>query len=102
MSQLLKNFFEDLIPSVYAEEKEEEVHEEEQTEEPEAEEPEDLAPQIREDCENSSACSPAKHHLEECARRVESGSDENCVEEFFHLMHCVDHCAAPKVFATLK
>ncbi|KAL8286566.1 hypothetical protein RQP46_004583 [Phenoliferia psychrophenolica] len=75
-------------------------------EEEEEEEPEDLAPGIREACENSKACHGFKHHFEECAERVTSGKvqlpGENCVEELFHMMHCVDECAAPKVFAVLK
>ncbi|RKP22998.1 ubiquinol-cytochrome C reductase hinge domain-containing protein [Syncephalis pseudoplumigaleata] len=53
-------------------------------------------------CEQSAKCTGYKHHLDACTARVEAGSNENCVEEFFHLMHCVDDCAAPKVFATLK
>ncbi|CAB4423124.1 unnamed protein product [Rhizophagus irregularis] len=63
-------------------------------------EPEDPKPKIVEECGETSACKPLKHHLEECTRRVEeSGTGENCAEEFLHFMHCVDHCAAPKIFA---
>ncbi|KAJ1649911.1 ubiquinol--cytochrome-c reductase subunit 6 [Dispira simplex] len=71
-------------------------------EEEEEEEAEDLMPAIQEACGETPACLPFKKHLEECTARVEDGSDESCVEEFFHFQHCVDGCAAPKVFATLK
>ncbi|KAJ1951703.1 ubiquinol--cytochrome-c reductase subunit 6 [Dispira parvispora] len=74
----------------------------EEEEEEEEEEAEDQMPAIQEACGETPACLPFKKHLEECAARVENGSDENCVEEFFHLQHCVDGCAAPKIFATLK
>ncbi|KAK4050121.1 ubiquinol--cytochrome-c reductase subunit 6 [Microbotryomycetes sp. JL201] len=81
-------------------------------EEEEEEEPEDVslpflrtAPGIREECEQTK-CKTFKHHYEECAARISAGKTqiegETCVEELFHLMHCVDECAAPKVFATLK
>jgi len=83
------------------------VHAESPAEEPEAEaapeETEDPKTKIEEECGETIACKPLKHHLEECARRVEAGeTDENCAEELMHFMHCVDHCAAPKVFAKLK
>ncbi|RUO96041.1 ubiquinol-cytochrome C reductase hinge protein-domain-containing protein [Jimgerdemannia flammicorona] len=73
-------------------------------------EPEDTKPAILEGerltlkgaCQESKECTPLKHHLDECAARVEAGSHENCIEEFFHLMHCADTCVAPKLFATLK
>ncbi|EXX74081.1 Non-heme 11 kDa protein of cytochrome bc1 complex [Rhizophagus irregularis] len=88
-----------IIPIVHAEAP---VEEPENTEET-PEEPEDPKPKIVEECGETSACKPLKHHLEECTRRVEeSGTGENCAEEFLHFMHCVDHCAAPKIFAVLK
>ncbi|KAJ2727122.1 ubiquinol--cytochrome-c reductase subunit 6 [Coemansia sp. Benny D115] len=74
-------------------------------EKPEAEaeaEAEDPAPAIKEACGNSLACKSLKHHLEECAARVEEGSKESCAEEMLHFLHCVDECAVPKIFATLK
>ncbi|KAK4058256.1 ubiquinol--cytochrome-c reductase subunit 6 [Microbotryomycetes sp. JL221] len=77
----------------------------EEEEEEEEEEPEDTAPGIRDECEQKQ-CKTFRHHYEECAERVAAGKThiegETCVEELFHLMHCVDECAAPKVFATLK
>lgn len=77
-------------------------------EEGEEEEEEDLVdPQVvlEEECKNSKACSPAKHHYEECVERVTSGhgaKNEDCVEEFFHLIHCASTCAAPKLWKALK
>lgn len=51
-------------------------------------------------------CKPFLHHLEHCGERLAKGDtivdNETCVEELFHFMHCVDDCAAPKVFAALK
>ncbi|KAI8341796.1 ubiquinol-cytochrome C reductase hinge protein-domain-containing protein [Chlamydoabsidia padenii] len=106
----LSEFFSSFIPTVYAEEEEvveevveetpdaeEEVVEEEEEEE---EEPEDPKEAIMEEC--AKQCPSLKHHLDECNERVENGSSENCIEEFFHFMHCADECAAPKLFATTK
>ncbi|KAJ1679885.1 ubiquinol--cytochrome-c reductase subunit 6 [Spiromyces aspiralis] len=84
------------------EEAEEEEEEEDEEEEGEEEEPEDQAPRFREACGQTPTCLPLKHHLDACAKRVEEGSSERCAEEFLHFVHCVDHCAAPKIFAHLK
>jgi len=81
---------------------------EEEEEEEEEEEPEDIKPKLEEECLKSAQCAPAKHHYDECAERVtkqqeENGkADEDCVEEFFHMMHCATQCAAPKLFAALR
>ncbi|KAI9306462.1 ubiquinol-cytochrome C reductase hinge protein-domain-containing protein [Cunninghamella echinulata] len=99
----LSEFFSSFIPTVYAEEEEvAEVVEEvvEEVEEEEEEEPEDPKEQIMEEC--TKQCSSLKHHLDECNERVENGSSENCIEEFFHFMHCADECAAPKIFAATQ
>ena len=76
----------------------------------------------------SRECAPIKHHYDECAERVtkqieEHGkASEDCVEEcmfllgwhplkecianlrllVFHVMHCANQCAAPKLFRELK
>lgn len=91
------------------EEEEPEQEAEEEEEEEEEEEAEDQKPAIVEECESSKSCAPLKHHFDECQERVlgnEGGEHEehpeNCVEEMFHLMHCVDACMAPKLFAQLK
>nr|XP_018259063.1 ubiquinol-cytochrome c reductase subunit 6 [Kwoniella dejecticola CBS 10117]OBR81221.1 ubiquinol-cytochrome c reductase subunit 6 [Kwoniella dejecticola CBS 10117] len=80
-----------------SEEKDEEEEEEEE------EEPEDPAPAIREECEQKT-CAEHVHHFKHCQEKVEAGNGfpgEDCVEEFFHVLHCVDQCAAPKIFKKL-
>jgi len=72
-------------------------------EEEEDEEPEDPAPAIRDHCAETT-CAEAKHHFEHCEEKVKSGKGfkgEDCTEELFHLLHCVDSCAAPKIFKKL-
>ncbi|GAA6058659.1 hypothetical protein JCM10212_004070 [Sporobolomyces blumeae] len=75
-------------------------------EEEEEEEVEDQAEAIREACGQTKVCANFKHHFEECGERLAAGKTivegETCVEELFHYMHCVDDCAAPKIFAALK
>ncbi|GAA5961393.1 hypothetical protein JCM8115_003430 [Rhodotorula mucilaginosa] len=75
-------------------------------EEEEEEEVPDQGEQIREACGQTKACKTFLHHLEECGERLAEGKtivqNETCVEELFHYMHCVDECAAPKIFAALK
>ncbi|KAL1297342.1 hypothetical protein AAFC00_004887 [Neodothiora populina] len=82
--------------------------EEEEEEEEEDDEPVDLKPKFEEECIASAECAPAKHHYDHCVERVEKQQEENgkasedCVEEFFHLMHCATNCAAPKLFKALR
>ncbi|KAA8910239.1 ubiquinol-cytochrome c reductase subunit 6 [Sphaerosporella brunnea] len=93
-----------------AEEAEPTKEEEPEAEEEEVEEPEDPMPALLEECEKTKECAPAKHHYDECVERVTAaaedpnskGPKEDCVEEFFHLMHCTTECAAPKLWAKLK
>ncbi|KAK9389334.1 ubiquinol-cytochrome C reductase hinge domain-containing protein [Lipomyces mesembrius] len=90
------------------EEEEEEANEEEEEEE----EPEDIMPKIQAKCANSSLCHEYKHHFDDCVERVIKASEEpgyedldykeDCVEEFFHLSHCVNECTAPTLFRALK
>ncbi|KAK3813051.1 MAG: Non-heme 11 kDa protein of cytochrome bc1 complex [Benniella sp.] len=99
------SFITDLFPAVYAEESQEAPAEAAEEAAPaaeeEAEEPEDIKPSIEDACGESSACAPLKHHLEECARRVEGGAHEDCIEELYHFLHCVNDCAVPKYFSKL-
>ncbi|KAF8197736.1 ubiquinol-cytochrome C reductase hinge domain-containing protein [Mycena galopus ATCC 62051] len=79
--------------------------EKEEEEEEEEEEPEDEHPKIRAECESSPACAPMKHHFEKCQEKVQAGQGykgEDCVDEMFHMMHCSEACAAPKLFAKLR
>ncbi|KAJ3719088.1 Non-heme 11 kDa protein of cytochrome bc1 complex [Lentinula guzmanii] len=72
-------------------------------EEEEEEEPEDLHPAIREECRSSTKCAPLAQHFERCNEKVQAGEGfkgEDCVEEI--MMHCVEDCAAPKLFVKLK
>ncbi|KAF8523838.1 ubiquinol-cytochrome C reductase hinge domain-containing protein [Gautieria morchelliformis] len=74
-----------------------------EAEEEEEEEPEDIHPTLREDCSNSPACAGFKKHFEHCQAKVEAGEGfkgEDCVEEL--MMHCADHCVAPKLFSKLR
>ncbi|GAA5835739.1 hypothetical protein JCM11251_007414 [Rhodosporidiobolus azoricus] len=72
----------------------------------EEEEVEDQAEAIRAACGETKVCKDFMHHLEHCGERLEKGDtmvdNETCVEELFHYMHCVEDCAAPKIFAALK
>ncbi|KAI7815892.1 ubiquinol-cytochrome C reductase hinge domain-containing protein [Gamsiella multidivaricata] len=106
------SFIADLFPAVYAEEKREDTasaaaeEQEEAAEVPaaeeEEEEPEDIKPTIEEACGETSACAPLKHHLDECTRRVQGeGAHEDCIEELYHFLHCVNECAVPKYFDKL-
>lgn len=110
---MLSELFAALIPQAHAEEKpaEETNNEskaeggEEAKEEEEPEEPVDPADEIREECSETPECKGAKKHFEHCQEKVQSGQGfkhEDCVEEMFHMMHCVNECAAPKLFAKLK
>ncbi|GAA5898772.1 cytochrome b-c1 complex subunit 6 family protein [Sporobolomyces salmoneus] len=128
---MFSSFIESFLPTVYADEqpaqaadaveaksdanqvakeKESEPSQEEQVEEAEEEEEEeeveDQGEAIREACGQTKVCANFKHHFEECGERLAAGKTivdgETCVEELFHYMHCVDDCAAPKIFAALK
>ncbi|EKD03950.1 ribosomal large subunit assembly and maintenance-related protein [Trichosporon asahii var. asahii CBS 8904] len=99
----LSSFF---LPTAYAEEEQKEeaaedtpaeepeqesADDEEEEEEEEEEDPED-APPIREKCEQTE-CQAAAKHFQACQQKVEAGQGwegEDCVEEMFHMMHCVD------------
>jgi len=86
-------------------EKEEGGEEGEEEEEEEEDEPEDLQPVLREECQSSTKCAPLKQHFEHCQEKVQEGKGfkgEDCVEEMFHLMHCADECAGPRLFSKLR
>ncbi|RYP49899.1 hypothetical protein DL768_004435 [Monosporascus sp. mg162] len=80
--------------------------EEEEDEDEDEEEVVDPKEKLEEECANSKQCAPAKHHYDECVDRVTGAADgeanEDCVEEFFHLVHCATQCAAPKLWSQLK
>ncbi|KAG0140532.1 hypothetical protein CROQUDRAFT_674603 [Cronartium quercuum f. sp. fusiforme G11] len=93
-----------LVPTVSADTSAPSSEEEkvEEAEEEEEDEPEDPSPAIRDECAETK-CSKYKHHFDHCQERVQGKAEkgEDCVEELFHLMHCVDGCAVPKVFSKL-
>ncbi|KZT03235.1 Non-heme 11 kDa protein of cytochrome bc1 complex [Laetiporus sulphureus 93-53] len=115
----LSSFLSPFFPVAHADAPEEKEPEEKQAveekaeeeEEEEEEEPEDIMPALREECENSARCVAATKHFQQCEERVNSGKGfehEDCIEELYvteqHncMMHCVDDCVAPKLFAKLK
>ncbi|ODQ79593.1 hypothetical protein BABINDRAFT_37665 [Babjeviella inositovora NRRL Y-12698] len=117
----LTDLIEAVIPAAYAEEPVEEVEEIEEVEEVEEEEEEeeddddeekDPMDVLRDECSKTAACKPYVHHYHECIERVtaeqqEEGYEdkhhkEDCVEEFFHLQHCLNDCLTPRLFSKLK
>ncbi|KIY53061.1 Non-heme 11 kDa protein of cytochrome bc1 complex [Fistulina hepatica ATCC 64428] len=104
----IADFFSSFMPTVHADSEPIEPAKEESVEDTSAEgeeeeEPEDVHPAIREECKQSAKCRELTQHFEHCQERVESGGGfkgEDCVEEL--MMHCVDECAAPKLFSKLK
>lgn len=89
----------------------EDDEDEDEDDEDEEEQPDPLDA-LREECVNSSACKSYNHHFQECVERVTKEMEEpdydqkdykeDCVEEFFHLQHCVNDCAAPRLFYKLR
>lgn len=67
---------------------------------------------MTEECAATPACKPYNHHFHECVERVtaemeeegyaEKDYKEDCIEEFFHLQHCINDCVAPRLFHKLK
>lgn len=67
---------------------------------------------MRKECAETTQCHPFNHHFHECVERVtkemeedgyeEKDYKEDCIEEFFHLQHCVNDCVAPRLFGKLK
>lgn len=51
---------------------------------------------LREKCGELAKCSNLKEKLDTCNERVsgKSSTTEDCSEELFDFMHCVDHCVS--------
>ncbi|RLP64092.1 hypothetical protein L150_02832 [Candida albicans Ca529L] len=91
---------------------EEEEDDEDDDEDEEEEETADPLDTLREECTKTAACKPFDHHFHECIERVTKEQEEpdyehkhykeDCIEEFFHLQHCVNDCVAPRLFNRLK
>ena len=94
-----ENMVDKFIPSVKAEDEDEPEEEEEEDEEDLI----DPAVEIKEKCADDH-CTKYKNRLDECNDRVTSKNNttETCLEEILDFYHCVDHCAANKIFAVLK
>lgn len=58
----------------------------------------------KEEIENSCKTHCIKPLLayQACAKRIEGKKDAHCVGQYFDYWHCIDHCAAPRIFAVLK
>ncbi|GME89985.1 hypothetical protein B5S28_g3733 [[Candida] boidinii] len=104
---------EPLLAEEAEEAEEEEAEEEDEDEEDEDEEESaDQLEALHKECAETAACAKYVHHYHECVERVtkemeepdyeEKHYKEDCVEEFFHLQHCLNDCAAPKLFYKLK
>ena len=98
-------------PLQEVEEVEEEEEEEEDEDDDDEDEPEDPNPALREQAAEG-VCHSFKHHFEECVERVTAAQEEpdyaereykeDCVEEFFHLEHCINDQTAGSLFKLLK
>lgn len=117
MACILTKFFLFLLIQIDEEEEDEEEDEEDEEDEDEEEDEEeeeegDQFDKIRAQCEDTEKGRELKHHYLECAARVDKAQEdpnyadseykEDCVEEFFHLQHYLDECAAPRLFSQLK
>lgn len=97
---------------VAKDEEEDEEEEDEDEDDEDEEEAVDPFDELREECAKSAPCAHYVHHFDECVERVTAEMEEedyaqkaykeDCVEEFFHLQHCINDCAAPKLFFKLK
>ncbi|KAG5421470.1 QCR6 [Candida metapsilosis] len=94
------------------EDEEEEEDDDDDDDDEDEEEAEDPLDKLKEECTNTTACKPFNHHFHECIERVTKEQEEpdyehkhykeDCVEEFFHLEHCINDCVAPRLFNKLK
>ncbi|KAH3670509.1 hypothetical protein OGAPHI_001024 [Ogataea philodendri] len=94
------------------EEEEEDEDDDDEDDEDEEEEAGDQLDALRKECSETKDCAHYVHHYHECVERVTKEMEEegyadkeykeDCVEEFFHLQHCINDCAAPKLFYKLN
>lgn len=94
------------------EDDEDEDEDEDDEDDEDEEEQADQFDALKNECAETSTCKPYLHHYHECAERVTKAMEdpdydkqeykEDCIEEFFHLQHCINDCAAPKLFYKLK
>lgn len=66
--------------------------------------PSDPKPEIEEKCK--AQCTKYQKAYDACAERIRKGEvhqeGANCSGQYFELWHCIDKCAAPKIFASIK
>ncbi|KAA8498257.1 Cytochrome b-c1 complex subunit 6 [Porphyridium purpureum] len=62
----------------------------------------DLRPEIEEKCKPQ--CSKVIAEYEACKERIKSDTtgEAHCTGQYLDLFACIDKCAMPKVFSTLK
>ena len=60
----------------------------------------DHLPALKKSCE--SHCPVEKKAYEACTGRIAKLGEGDCEGWYFDLLHCVDHCVAPKAFKPLK
>jgi len=65
-----------------------------------SDEPVDPRPEIEEKCK--PGCAKYWKEYEACAERVQQKGEGHCSGQYFDFYHCIDHCAAPKIFKTIK
>lgn len=90
----------------------EDEDEDEDDDDEDEEEVVDPLDELRDECSKTAQCVPFVHHFDHCVERVQKEQEdpdyahkehkEDCVEEFFHLQHCINDCAAPRLFHKLK
>ncbi|KAF2882461.1 hypothetical protein ILUMI_23686 [Ignelater luminosus] len=87
---MFKNFFARALPSVRADDEEEELVDPQQV--------------LRDKCKETAHAKHFAEKLEECNNRVNSRSrtTETCVEELFDFLHAIDHCVTKDLFSRLK
>ncbi|TEB18819.1 hypothetical protein FA13DRAFT_1781057 [Coprinellus micaceus] len=76
----------------------------EQQEEEEEEEPEDLHPVVRDECKEKKCCQAPRKHFEHCQEKVQRWGGiqgRGLCRGASTMMHCIDDCAAPKLFEKL-
>ncbi|KAF5837872.1 ubiquinol:cytochrome c oxidoreductase 8 kDa subunit [Dunaliella salina] len=63
---------------------------------------EDQKPQIEEECKPH--CVKQWQEYKACVERIQGDTtgQAHCSGQYFDFWHCVDHCAAPKIFSRLK
>eukprot|EP00670_Eutreptiella_braarudii_P007064 CAMPEP_0174282926 /NCGR_PEP_ID=MMETSP0809-20121228/3507_1 /TAXON_ID=73025 ORGANISM="Eutreptiella gymnastica-like, Strain CCMP1594" /NCGR_SAMPLE_ID=MMETSP0809 /ASSEMBLY_ACC=CAM_ASM_000658 /LENGTH=70 /DNA_ID=CAMNT_0015377461 /DNA_START=31 /DNA_END=243 /DNA_ORIENTATION=- len=55
-----------------------------------------------EECGKLPKCMEIKKKVDVCEEHVKGKEGKNCLYHHARYWECVDHCAAPKVFALLK